>query len=291
MSREIRRVPVDFTWPLRKTWAGYLMPAELRLPECPDCHRGATPAAAWLNTLMYRLQMLADDAAHTQPQGRPLHPWLAQDTHPPSQPVTEPVPQYKRELARQIVADAEARGEAAPPYVETLAQDGSTDTVGHETLRPGADIIDLVVGLSGEPRERLDRFGYHGLEHRMAKAVTDAAGLGDEWGTCATCLGTAEVATDDQRAAAEAWQRTDPPEGDGWQLWETVSEGSPVSPVFADRAGLVTWLTTDYRTLNDAPLTREQAEAFVTAGSSIGTFVISNRGLISGEAAVAEVGG
>jgi len=24
----------------------------------------------------------------------------------------------------------------------------------------------------------------------------------------------------------------EPPAGDGWQLWETVSEGSPISPVF-----------------------------------------------------------
>lgn len=37
---------------------------------------------------------------------------------------------------------------------------------------------------------------------------------------------------------------TEPPTGDGYQLWETVSEGSPVSPVFEDREGLAWWLTT-----------------------------------------------
>lgn len=33
-----------------------------------------------------------------------------------------------------------------------------------------------------------------------------------------------------------------PPKGDAWQLWETVSEGSPVSPVFATAEELATWL-------------------------------------------------
>ncbi len=34
----------------------------------------------------------------------------------------------------------------------------------------------------------------------------------------------------------------DPPEGSGWQMWETVSEGSPVSPVFETAEELARWL-------------------------------------------------
>ncbi|MBK8773042.1 MAG: hypothetical protein IPM06_21790 [Rhizobiales bacterium] len=33
--------------------------------------------------------------------------------------------------------------------------------------------------------------------------------------------------------AADDWTRSEPPTGDGYQIWETVSEGSPISPVFA----------------------------------------------------------
>ena len=33
-----------------------------------------------------------------------------------------------------------------------------------------------------------------------------------------------------------------PPEGDGYQLWETTTEGSPVSPVFATPEELAEWL-------------------------------------------------
>lgn len=34
----------------------------------------------------------------------------------------------------------------------------------------------------------------------------------------------------------------EPPEGDGWQVWQDVSEGSPISPVFAERDSVVAWL-------------------------------------------------
>lgn len=38
--------------------------------------------------------------------------------------------------------------------------------------------------------------------------------------------------------------RADPPSGDGYQLWETVSEGSPVSPVFASWEDFANYLIT-----------------------------------------------
>lgn len=33
-----------------------------------------------------------------------------------------------------------------------------------------------------------------------------------------------------------------PPTGEGWQMWEDTSEGSPMSPVFATREELARWL-------------------------------------------------
>jgi len=35
----------------------------------------------------------------------------------------------------------------------------------------------------------------------------------------------------------------EPPSGPGWQMWETVSEGSPVSPVCKSSEDLAHWLT------------------------------------------------
>jgi hypothetical protein len=68
---------------------------------------------------------------------------------------------------------------------------------------------------------------------------------------CTACGGKGYVGTPDQTAAYDAWEPQDPPPGDGIQLWETASEGSPVSPVFADtphgRQALAAWLSENHR--------------------------------------------
>jgi hypothetical protein len=42
--------------------------------------------------------------------------------------------------------------------------------------------------------------------------------------------------------AGEDWERQEPPSGEGWQVWETVSEGSPISPVFSSEKELKQYL-------------------------------------------------
>jgi hypothetical protein len=57
------------------------------------------------------------------------------------------------------------------------------------------------------------------------------------------------------------------PSGEGWQVWENVTEGSPVSPVFATKGELVDWLTKNGTGgMFDQPLSQEAAVAFVDAG-------------------------
>jgi hypothetical protein len=102
---------------------------------------------------------------------------------------------------------------------------------------------------------------------------------------CSTCQGQGAVeAYPGQRAEEEAWERTEPPAGDGWQLWETVSEGSPISPVFPERDGLIEWLCSDaYRFGISRPLTRDAAEAFVSAGWAPTMIVRSDGQPVSGD--------
>jgi hypothetical protein len=45
----------------------------------------------------------------------------------------------------------------------------------------------------------------------------------------------------DEEAEDETWEGTEPPEGEGYQLWETTTEGSPQSPVFATLDELCTY--------------------------------------------------
>lgn len=50
---------------------------------------------------------------------------------------------------------------------------------------------------------------------------------------CSHCKGTGSIEKfKGQRKAAKKWKPLEPPKGKAWQIWETVSEGSPVTPAF-----------------------------------------------------------
>ncbi len=46
MSRSVRRVALDFEWPLEKVWSGYLNPHYDLREKCADCN-GDGGSAAW----------------------------------------------------------------------------------------------------------------------------------------------------------------------------------------------------------------------------------------------------
>jgi len=102
---------------------------------------------------------------------------------------------------------------------------------------------------------------------------------------CAWCHGHGDVEMyEGQRADAEAWRPEEPPSGDGWQLWETVPEGSPISPVFPLKEGLIHWLMSPaYTRSASEPLTREQAVAFVDAAWAPSLVVTAEGRVLTGE--------
>jgi hypothetical protein len=77
---------------------------------------------------------------------------------------------------------------------------------------------------------------------------------------------------------------TEPPEGEGWQMWETVSEGSPVSPVFETPDGLVDWLCSPAAGRDRA--SRAAAEKFVKSGWVPTMMTDGNRAYVGVESAV-----
>ncbi len=268
MSREIRRMPLDFDWPLGKVWEEYLTPKRLQEDPCPDCYRpgpggertsgcGSTAAAEWVHGALYLIGMMAEDVRSQSFAG----------------------------TADQFTRFGDDRSKLHP-YLADLQRINV-----YEHRRPSADIIDLVTGITG--RDNLSMGTGSDFAYGARKALLVAAGLPEDWGTCPTCQGHGSVeAFEGQRAAAEAYheENHDPPTGEGWQVWETTSDGSPISPVFAEKEHLVIWLTTKYTGIgHNGPLTREQAQAFVEAGDSIATMVVIGGKLIPGDAAVFEL--
>jgi hypothetical protein len=209
MGRELRRVPLDFDWPLNKVWQGYV-PPEWRPCPSDDCENGSTVVGAWIEAIAHLLLMVGEAGI----TGRSLHPWL------------EAVPLAPRK-------------------------------------KPGPQSAEFSGGLAG--RAPAGPFGHDACDRWAAtKAIIKAAGLPDEWGTCPTCKGHA-IHPDDLEAS-ETWKGAEPPEGAGYQLWETTSEGSPVSPVFATLDELCEYAAANCSTFGHDRASAEGWKAMLTDG-------------------------
>lgn len=79
------------------------------------------------------------------------------------------------------------------------------------------------------------------------------------YGQCHVCKGEGAVWFSEQiRELADAWRSEEPPRGDGFQLWETTSEGSPASPVFATIEELCDWCADNATTFGSAKASAEE---------------------------------
>lgn len=125
----------------------------------------------------------------------------------------------------------------------------------------------------------LSGFGHDGINQMIAvRARCEREGAPH---TCAVCEGSGQRWRDaEHKAAHDAWEPTDPPTGDGWQLWETVSEGSPISPVFATADELATWMSDPARDYDWVPA--ETAAAFIADGWAPTLIGSAETGVVSG---------
>jgi hypothetical protein len=257
MGREIHRVPLDFDWEIDKTWKGYLPPKELEETVCPDCHgQGDTSARAWVQGIVYLLGMLARDLGD-QKYGRRIHPYLSELPRSPDD---------GGEL------DHETRKWIRLPQIRRVSE----------------DIVPLLAGLTGQPAEELTNRMMSDPSYPINDVLIKAAGLDPKtWGWCITCKAHGSLEKyEGQRAEAEAWERTDPPKGEGWQLWQTVSEGSPISPVFATAEELARWMTTPayhWGASRGEEISYEGALAFVNVGWAPSGMVTREHGVETGE--------
>jgi hypothetical protein len=71
-----------------------------------------------------------------------------------------------------------------------------------------------------------------------------------------------------------------PPEGPGWQLWETTSEGSPTSPVFETPEALARWATDNATVFASMKATYAEWYQMITGG----TLDVDSLGAIVGDA-------
>lgn len=288
MGREIRRVPLDFDHPLNEIWPGFLMPESLREDSCPDCKSGYSDHAQMLHDLWYGY--LPFDPATTG-----------------SRPLTVDTPAVRAFAERNVNRSPElfwGGGEGAiireaqrlidywngqwchhlsQDDVDVLAEEGRLHDFTHTWTREnGWQENDPPVRPTAEQVNiwSIGGFGHDSINaHIVVKARCEREGFPV---TCPTCGGHATIeAYPGQRAEAEAWERTDPPSGEGWQLWETVSEGSPMSPVFAAPEELAGWMSAPERDKHNwVPF--DTAMEFIKEGWAPSLVASPETGVVSG---------
>lgn len=249
MSREIRRVPLDFDFPLGQTWSGYLTDA-FDFPPCPDCTYEALP------TLMDRLFPSPRHGSGYTPEAYAVSQTFY--PHMIGGPMAERLAWHNK------LGQAEVDN-----LVEHKRLDVWRDGRWHQEPRTAADV-------------NAERHAHDSI-NRSILVEFRCQQLGITL-KCPTCDGAGDVATAEQRQAAEEWEGEGPPTGDGYQLWQTVSEGGPVSPVFATPQELADWIRTEGSDLDGRHTDRDALIRWIAAeGSSVGSFVMTpERGLVSG---------
>lgn len=209
MSREVRRVPLDFDWPLKEIWSGYLRPDTFDFPSCPDCTYEQIP------TVMDRMLPTPRRGSGYTPEAYAVSQTFY--PHMIGGPMAERLAWHNKLGQREV---------------DYLVEKGrlSVWRSGHwsEEPRTAAE-----VNLQRHPHDAINRS--YLIEFRCEQLGITLH--------CLTCKGNGDVATDEEREAAENWEGTEPPSGEGWQLWETTSEGSPTSPVFATGEELAQWMS------------------------------------------------
>lgn len=293
MGREIKRVALEFDWPINEVWEGFLWPDKFKETPCPDCENGYSEFAANLYNKWY---------------GKvPFDPSESGST-----PFTAETPEVRAFAERNVTGSAWYYGSGEQAIVkeatrlatlwngmwmhhlsqedvDTLVAEGYFRDLTHTWSREdGWQKIEPAPQLVAE---QVNRWGLlAGMHYGSSEAYVLIKARCKQAGDpemCLTCKGHASLeAYEGQRADAEKWESTEPPAGEGWQVWETVSEGSPISPVFDTREGLIRWLMSPAYTWGTSrPLTREQAENFTESAWAPSAFVINGQ-VIPGDQAV-----
>lgn len=216
MGREVKCVPLDFNWPLREAWEGYVNPHVEKMEDCHSCNgSGGSFIFRALDAMWYGY-------------GRDYAISLAEQYH--DEEVRNKAIEFIKTISGRWMNHLEQQD------VDVLWENGRLrdfgDVVSGDSC-PSAEVVNSWSHRSIMPHDAINNLFVIGNRCNQFGAERD----------CNICNGNGYVfRTPEDERAYEEWDRTEPPHGDGYQLWENVSDGSPVSPVFESARDLSFWM-------------------------------------------------
>lgn len=282
MGREIKRVPLDFDWPLKKVWQGYINPYSGLSQRCESCEgSGYSPEAKRLYDQWYGLAPFDPGETGSErltPRTSEVGAFAARNV------------QRDLEFYLQMYTTTDP-GRAIWLESIRLCQlwNGSwchhLDQIDVQALVDNDRLYDFThtftSGKGWQRREdgyiptakEVNLWSLSGFGHDSLNALTCVRAKAERLGYelhCQACQGEGSLwPSEEIRQAWDEWKPEEPPEGPGWQVWETVSDGSPVSPVFATDEELVNWLIQE-------GYSEGAAEEFVKVGWVMSAVMVQN---------------
>lgn len=250
MGRQLRRVALDFNHPLDKVWTGFINPYPYAR-KCPHCDSmGVNPETLKLYKTFYdseghgyRWEYIRDHKGNAIDTVGDCRRWCDQIT---------------QDECNKLYEEGRLNSNRTHDLVQKEGADHFHWVEKPDAVRPTAAEINAAnaPGARGMGHDAINMW-------ILIKARANRLGV---WGYCEHCDGKGHI-WDSQEAKRlyESWEDYDPPTGEGWQVWETVSEGAPVTPVFATAEGLINYLVEVG--IWDRKYSRKGATAFVTSES------------------------
>ena len=265
MGRELKRVALDLDWPLREVWKGFINP-HYAAKNCATCEgSGYTPEAKLIVGQWY---------GHV--------PFSPEEYGVPEMQMDEQfIEIIRRKIDWSIELDQrDGKSRESNYYIQVSGGDLER-AVSAEASRMyrmqraqwcyhlNQDDVDVLVAgdrlwdftkRGDNPHhptaEEVNLWSLQGMSHDAINRMICVRARCEREGietSCETCQGAGDIwLSEEAREIYEAWEDCEPPEGIGYQVWETVSEGSPVSPVFAKPEALASWMVD-----NDDSVTRD----------------------------------
>ena len=293
MGREVKRVALDFNWPINKVWEGFLNPYGTTAQKCHDCAgTGYGKVAKHLYDQWYGYVPFDPTSTGSKPftpESPAVRAFAERNVYRSPEYYGYGEAVIRKEAKRlctlfndqwfhhldaddvKVLVEAgrltdfipwrkqEEIAEAAYYAWEARVQSGET----------GDEISDWYTGLKNlrgpyPTPEQVNEWSIGGFGHDSINAWIVVKAKAERLGhsaTCPTCQGGGTLWPDaEDKALFDAWTPQEPPAGEGWQFWENVTEGSPQSPVFATADALVNFL------VNEQGYSFKGAEAFVKTG-------------------------
>lgn len=328
MSRQLKRVPLSFSWPLKQVWGGYLNPYYKLSGKCPDCDNGRDRAGGrpdanaalfydqWygnapFDPVAYGAEPLSPDnpaiwdiarrnvehspdiyMTHAEKRARVQFRGAVMGGFPYDERLLIPFHTFDREgavarEARRLYAEC-FRGRWRLHLIQAdvdalVAADRLWDFTRRPRNAEQALVVAVCMAFHNTNSWLPESNGHHptaaevnawalsGMGHDSLNAGICVQARCERAGVpyaCARCAGSGQIwPTPKIKQQYEDWEKEEPPTGDGYQLWENCSEGSPVSPVFASLDELCAWAEENATTFADFRATREEWREMLDGGA------------------------